>query len=140
MCTWLEESKRMKWTFILIRPVPFHQPPHSLLLDSLSIPDDWSRKEKVFNYTYDKAISLYLYMYKVNPWVTYSRTKRTHLHIYSFIYIRSIYLVVSQQRWTEKKREERTKKKKEKVCDGGDIFTQLPHTNRTTEVYTRIKK
>jgi hypothetical protein len=34
--------------------------------------------------------------------------------------------------------EERTRVKKKKVCDGSDIFTQLPHTNRTTEGYTRI--
>jgi hypothetical protein len=113
MCTWLEESKRMKWTFMLIRPVPFHQPPHSLLLDSLSIPDNWSRKEKVFNYTNDKAISLYLYMYKVNPWVTHSRTKRTHLHIHSFVYMFNIprRLAATMNR---KRREEKSKKEERK--------------------------
>jgi hypothetical protein len=39
----------------------------------------------------------------------------------------------------EERRRRKNKSEEKKVCDGSDIFTQLPHTNRTTEVHTRIK-
>ncbi len=40
---------------------------------------------------------------------------------------------------TKKTRREQTKKEEKEVCGGSDIFTQLPHTNRTTELYTHTK-
>jgi len=39
----------------------------------------------------------------------------------------------------KERRRRKSKSEEKKVCDGSDIFTQLPHTNRTTEVHARIK-
>ncbi len=69
--------------------------------------------------------------------MTYNRIKGTHTYICRRVYVYTF--TIHHRLRSNDVNDEHTKKRREKVCDGSDIFTQLLHTNQTTEVHARIK-
>jgi hypothetical protein len=121
MCTWLEETKRMNWTFRLIRPIPFHQPTHSLLL--LLIVHTWWLKTEKKKYSTVHMTTLflciyiiYIYITWILRWHTIVSKEHTLIYVDAYMYIRSLYIIAFAATMltmnTQKKEERRRRKNK----------------------------
>jgi hypothetical protein len=129
----------MNWTFTLIRPIPFYQPPHSFLL-LLIVHTCWLKAEKkkcsAVHMT-TLLLCMYICITWIPRWHTVVQKEHTLIHTYTFtIHHRLRSNDVNNEHTKKGEDEERTKVKKKKRYV---MVVISSHTNQTTALYTRIK-